>query len=70
LPFLTTWLSPTFDFKVCKKANMIQTIFLAKMQYGYQKTQNIMLISNLLEKFQNHQAKKTVTEKVSEKWSF
>jgi hypothetical protein len=49
---------------------MIQTIFLAKMQYGYQKTQNIMLISNLLEKFQNHQAKKTVTEKVSEKWSF
>ena len=34
--------------KYAKSAVMTQTFFLEKYQYGYQKTQNFMLISNSL----------------------
>ncbi len=37
-----------FAFRVCKKCYYDPTFFLKKYQYGYQKTQNFMLISNSL----------------------
>ncbi len=44
--------------------------FFAKFQYGYKKTQNLILILNMLKKLQKMHAKKVVNEKVMENLIF
>jgi hypothetical protein len=46
------------------------TKFFSKMQYGYLKRLNFMLISNPSKKLQKTHAKKFTNEKVTEIWSF
>jgi hypothetical protein len=38
-----------FGFKICKKRYYSMPIFPKRIQYGYQKAQNLMLTSNPLE---------------------
>jgi hypothetical protein len=44
--------------------------FFSKMQYGYKKTQNLMLILNVLKSCKQTRAGKVINKKVTDNWSF
>jgi hypothetical protein len=57
--------------KVCKKCQCDQNFFFrSKMQYGFQKMQNLMLISNPLEKLQKISCEKSYQIKSDRKMEF
>jgi hypothetical protein len=56
-----------FAFKVCKSAHMTQSLFSSKIQYGYPKLQNLILISSSMKKLQKMHAKKVINKKMTEK---